>query len=76
MLFYQWQKQLFENGTAAFERTGKSKRPTVKKRRIEKIQAELMTKNEIIADLMEKKSKAKKVWGTLNGCWVSRDTRD
>lgn len=37
-LFYQWQKQLFENGTAAFERKGKSKATTPQQRRIAKLE--------------------------------------
>ncbi len=64
-LFYQWQKQLFENGEAAFERKGKAKKPTAEKRRIEKLQAKLATKNEVIAELMEENVKAKKEFGEL-----------
>jgi len=52
-LFYQWQKQLFGNGEAAFERKGKAKKPSAEKRRIERLQAKLATKNEVIAELME-----------------------
>ena len=64
-LFYQWQKQLFENGAAAFERKGKPKAPTAEQRRIAKLEAKLATKNEVIAELMEKNIQAKKDLGEL-----------
>ncbi len=61
--FYQWQKQLFEGGAAAFERKtcGKS----TEQRRIEQLQAKLIDKNEVIAELMEENVKAKKECGEL-----------
>ena len=62
--FYQWQKQLFENGAAAFERKGKPNRQsTAEQRRIAKLQEKLVTKNEVIAELMEENVKAKKELG-------------
>ncbi|MEE9603505.1 MAG: transposase [Thermoguttaceae bacterium] len=64
-LFYQWQKQLFENGTAAFERKGKSKATTPQQRRIAKLETKLVTKNEVIVELMEENVKAKKKIGEL-----------
>ena len=60
-VFYRWQKQLFENGAAAFER---SKDPTAPlTRRIAKLEEKLTSKNEVIAELMEEQIKAKKVFG-------------
>ena len=48
--FYQWQKQLFENGAAASERKGKPrKQSTSEQHRITKLEAKLATKNEVIA---------------------------
>ena len=64
-LFYQWQRQLFENGTAAFERKSKSKGSTVAQRRIARLEAKLATKNEVIAELMEENIQAKKEIGKL-----------
>src|SRR6202142_993629 len=50
--FYQWQKQLFENGATAFERKTKSVSPTPAERQVEALRAKLVTKNEVIAELM------------------------
>ena len=61
--FYQWQKQLFEGGAAAFERKTSGK--STEQRRIEQLQAKLSTKNEVIAELMEENVKAKKECGEL-----------
>ena len=61
--FYQWQKQLFENGGAAFERKPGAKSP--QDRKIEQLQAKLLNKNEVIAELMEENVKAKKECGEL-----------
>ncbi len=62
--FYQWQKQLFENGAAAFERKGQSSRQTnAQQQRIANLQTKLATKNEVIAELMEENVKAKKELG-------------
>jgi transposase-like protein len=61
--FYQWQKQLFENGGAAFERKSLGKSP--QERKIEQLEAKLSTKNEVIAELMEENVKAKKANGEL-----------
>jgi transposase-like protein len=63
--FYQWQKQLFENADAAFERKAKPVGKTAEQRQIEQLQAKLVTKNEVIAELMEENVKAKKECGEL-----------
>ena len=60
-LFYRWQKQLFENGAAAFERRQDPSLPLT--RRIAKLEEKLSTKNEVIAELMEEQVKAKKELG-------------
>ena len=64
-LFYQWQRQLFENGATAFERKGKPRASTVEQRRIAKLEAKLATKNEVIAELMEENVQAKEDLGEL-----------
>lgn len=62
--FYQWQKQLFENGASAFERKSKSPRQSIaEQRRIAQLQQKLADKNEVIAELMEENVKAKKGLG-------------
>jgi len=63
--FYQWQKQLFEQGDAAFERKAKSGAKSPEQRQIEQLQAKLITKNEVISELMEENVKAKKANGEL-----------
>jgi len=63
--FYQWQKQLFENADAAFERKGKTAGKSADERKIEQLQAKLATKNEVIAELMEESVLLKKLDGAL-----------
>jgi transposase len=63
--FYQWQKQLFENGEAAFVRPGKSAGKSPQDRQIEQLKAKLTNKNEVISELMEENVKAKKECGEL-----------
>jgi transposase len=63
-VFYGWQKQLFENGGAAFQRT---RRGQVDRRdqKIEKLEAKLAQKNEVLAELMEEHVQLKKELGEL-----------
>ena len=63
--FYQWQKQLFEHGEAAFERKNKPGGKSPEQRQIEALQVKLLNKNEVIAELMEENVKAKKATGEL-----------
>src|SRR3954451_19327744 len=53
-LFYLWQRQLFENAHSAFEngRTPKVAEQA-KERKIEQLEAKLVRKNEVMAELME-----------------------
>jgi transposase len=63
---YNWQKQLFDNAAAAFQRMGgKSKQEDVKDRQIAALQDKLANKNEVIAELLEENVKAKKANGEL-----------
>ena len=63
-VFYRWQKQLFENGAAAFAR-----RSDAAQRRqaaqIEKLQGKLATKDEVIAEVMASHVQLKKELGEL-----------
>ena len=58
-LFYLWQKQFFENGPTAFERTNAAPeghlQPT-----IAALRDKLQRKNEVVAELMEEHIKLKK----------------
>jgi transposase-like protein len=63
--FYLWQKQLFENGAAAFERKTKVAGPSPAQRQVEALQAKLLTKNEVVAELMEENILLKKLDGAL-----------
>jgi transposase len=64
-LFYIWQKQFFENGTAAFTHTGKRHKAgeDAKDRKIAALEAKLHVKNEILAELMEEHVQLKKKLG-------------
>src|SRR6516225_10758749 len=64
-LFYLWQKQLFENGTAAFANTGRRRQAEQdsKDRTIAALQDKLQRKNEVLAELMEEHVQLKKELG-------------
>ena len=64
--FYGWLKEFFENGHAAFENGRKSKPvedANVKK--IEQLEAKLVRKNEVMAELMEAHTLLKKNLGEI-----------
>ena len=62
--FYQWQKQFFENGAAAFvnERSGR-RAEDGKDRKIAHLEEKLLKKNEVMAELMEAHVQLKKELG-------------
>lgn len=64
-VLYNWQKQFFENGAAAFERSKKASKRTedAKDRKIEFLEAKLVKKNEVVAELMEEHVQLKKALG-------------
>jgi len=64
-LFYLWQKQFFENGTAAFENSGKHRKAAqdAKDRQIAALHDKLQRKNEVLAELMEEHVQLKKELG-------------
>lgn len=51
-LFYNWQKTFFENGAAAFERTGAAGRSSAELKKIENLEARLQRKDEVMAELL------------------------
>ncbi len=63
-LFYNWQKQFFENGAAAFKRSEK-KATDFKDRRIAALESKLQRKYEVVAKLMEEHVQLKKKLGGL-----------
>jgi transposase len=64
-LFYLWQKQFFENGSAAFANTGKHRKADAdaKDRKIAALEDKLRVKNEVLAELMEEHVQLKKELG-------------
>jgi transposase-like protein len=63
--FYQWQKQLFDQGASAFER--KNGKPRVDRRdeKIARLEAKLVEKNEVVAELLHEHVQLKKELGEL-----------
>jgi transposase-like protein len=59
---YQWQKVFFENGVAAFERTGR-RTEDPNQRKVAALEAKLQQKNEVIAELMQEHVQLKKAIG-------------
>jgi transposase len=65
-LFYQWQRLLFENAHVAFDNGRKPKAvEDAKDQKIEKLEAKLQRKNEVLAELMEEHTQLKKNLGEL-----------
>ncbi len=60
-LFYRWQKELFENGHTLFENGRVAKAvDNAKDEKIHKLEAKLLKKNEVMAELMEALTEEKK----------------
>ena len=63
-LFYQWQKQFFERGAAAFERKADTARSqTAAQRQMDAMQQKLQRRDEVIAELMQEHVQLKKELG-------------
>src|SRR5436189_6436040 len=63
---YGWLKEFFENGHAAFDNGRKSKAvEDGKDKKIEQLEAKLVRKNEVLAELMEEHTQLKKNLGEL-----------
>lgn len=76
--FYPWLKQFFENGAQALARNG-GKDAVGRSHdtgRVEKLEAKLRQKNEVIAELLEEHVALKESWGGLTGQWFSQEKRD
>jgi transposase-like protein len=65
--FYSWQKELFENGAAAFQSQERPQRQVEEKqKRIEFLEKKVQTKDEVLAELMAEHIEQKKVLGNSN----------
>ena len=65
--YYNWQKQFFENGAAAFERrpnqANLKRRKNADDRKIEQLEQKLQDRNEVVADLLQEHVQLKKAHG-------------
>jgi transposase len=65
-LYHQWQKQFFDQGTAAFERkNGNRRADDAKDRQIAQLQEKIAQKNEVVAELLQEHVQLKKELGEL-----------
>jgi transposase len=65
-VFYRWQKELFENGAAAFQAQERPHRQVEEKqKRIEFLEKKVQTKDEVLAELMAEHIALKKTLGEL-----------
>lgn len=63
-IFYNWQKQFFENGAFAFARQQTSQK-SAEVNRIQQLEQKLQRKHEVLSELMEEHIKLKKELGEL-----------
>ena len=63
-MFYRWQQEFFERGVRAFETKTRREGPTLEQR-VKTLQAKLVRKDEVIAELMEEHLKLKKNLGQI-----------
>ncbi len=70
-LFYRWQKELFENGSAAFERRGDGRQRMEDRQnrkleaKVEALENKLADKDEVIGEIMESHVRLKKSLGEI-----------
>ena len=66
-LFYHWQKKLFEEGAVVFEppRAKSNRQKAAETARIEKLEAKVQEKNEVLAELMGEHVALKKTLGQI-----------
>lgn len=63
-VFYRWQKQLFDNGKAAFSGS-KGKDESAREGKVAALEQKLVRKNEALSELIEEHIKLKKELGEL-----------
>ena len=59
-VFYQWQRQFFENGTAAFESKQSLPSSDGYQKKLEALEQKLQRKNEVLSELLEEHTRLKK----------------
>ena len=62
---HQWVQQVLDHAEAAFERTNGKRADDGKDRQIQALQAKLVLKNEVVAELMQEHVQLKKELGEL-----------
>ena len=66
-LYYNWQKQFFENGAVAFERrpnkANQRRQQNAQDKKISQLEEKLQKKNEVVAELLEEHVQLKKELG-------------
>jgi transposase-like protein len=66
-LYYNWQKQFFENGAVAFERRPNKanvrRQQNAQEKKISQLEEKLQKKNEVVAELLEEHVQLKKAIG-------------
>jgi len=67
--YYNWQKQLFENGAGAFARrpnkANEKRQQNAHEKKIGQLQQKLQNRNEVVAELMQEHVQLKKELGEL-----------
>jgi len=63
-VFYRWQKQFFDNGSAAFLTPDRKNNSKVEQR-VASLERKLVLKNEVLSELMEEHIKLKKELGEI-----------
>ena len=67
--YYQWQKQLFENGAGAFARrpnqANAKRQQSAQDKKIRQLEEKLQNRNEVVAELMQEHVQLKKELGEL-----------
>src|SRR5216683_3407434 len=63
-VFYRWQKEFFENGTAAFQPKARPNH-SAEQERIDYLEKKIQTKDEVLAELMAEYVALKKTLGEL-----------
>ena len=65
--YYAWQKQLFEQGSVAFERktnkANQTRQQTAQTQKIQRLEEKIQKKNEVVAELLEEHVQLKKELG-------------
>ena len=65
--YYNWQKQLFENGAVAFERrpnqANERRQQNAYEKKIANLEAKIQQKNEVVAELLQEHVQLKKALG-------------